>query len=141
MRRTSMELLNGDTVDISAFRYKFWQELEYYDYEPSAKFPEHQWRLCRFLGIAWDSGDSFIFKIWTEPDGEWKDGCELVHDIVRPRRTVLTTSKQEGPDNSSCFKFQKKVPTKKRRRDRDNDDLYQLQDLQKFNDEDDKKDN
>ena len=40
-----MDILNEDTIDISAFRYKFWQEVEYY--EPIAKFPEHRWKLHR----------------------------------------------------------------------------------------------
>jgi hypothetical protein len=40
--RTSFELLNGDTPDISAFRFSFWQLIEYFD--PTARFPDSQWK-------------------------------------------------------------------------------------------------
>eukprot|EP00957_Ditylum_brightwellii_P201287 15324936-Ditylum_brightwellii.AAC.1 len=39
----------------STFRYSFWQKIKYF--ELTAKFPDQQWRLGQFLGIAWDSED------------------------------------------------------------------------------------
>ena len=26
----------------------------------------------RFLGMAWYTGDMFTFKVWSEPDGDWR---------------------------------------------------------------------
>jgi hypothetical protein len=60
--RTSFELLHGeDTSDISAFRFSFSQPIEYFG--PTARFPDTQWKEGRFLGITWDSGDQFTFKV------------------------------------------------------------------------------
>ena len=110
--KTSYELLNGDTPDISAFRLTFWQAIEYF--EPTSKFPEPTWRQGRFLGIAWDSGDAFTFKIWTEVDGDWNKGRELTRNIVRVRRVLQPTNTQHD-DDLDTFYFQKKVYTNKRR--------------------------
>ena len=127
--RTSQEVLNGDTPDISPFRFSFWQEIEYF--EPTAKFPESRWCKGRFLGIAWHSGDDFTFKIWTEPDGKgWKGGRELVRNIVRARKKSEDEVKQE-PEDMSHFKFQKKTRTKKRR-GRRRQTVFQLEDIEEF---------
>ncbi len=77
--KTSSEVLNGETADISAFRFKFWQPVKFYD--PKG-FPGSRWVMARFLGIAWDSGDAFTFKIWSEPDGDWKKGREYTRNVV-----------------------------------------------------------
>ena len=37
----------------------------------------------RFIGIAWDTGDLFTFKVWSEPDGDWKKGREYTRNMVR----------------------------------------------------------
>ena len=87
--KTSTELLNGDTADISAFRFKFWQPIKYID---NAQFPESRWSMGRFLGIAWDTGDLFTFKVWSEPDGDWRKGQEYVRNVVRPRGDDELTS-------------------------------------------------
>ena len=110
--RTSYELLNGDTPDISSFRFSFWQEIEYF--EPTARFPEARWKHGRFLGIAWDSGDAFTFKVWTEKDGDWSKGRELTRNVVRARKITSTKSSTRN-DNLDDFYFKKKVYTKKRR--------------------------
>ena len=48
--RTSTEVLNGDTADISMFRFKFWELVKFYaNKEP---FPQSCWIMGRFLGIA-----------------------------------------------------------------------------------------
>ena len=65
--RTSQEVLNGDTADLSPFRFTFWEEIEYY--EPTVKFPQTRWRNGWFIGIAWTSGDEFTFYIWTDLGG------------------------------------------------------------------------
>ena len=38
-----------------------------------------------FIGIAWESGDAFTYRVWTEPEGDWKKGQELIRNVVRPR--------------------------------------------------------
>ena len=45
-------------------------------------FPQSQWVMGRFLAIAWDSGDLFTFKVWSEPDGKWQKGGEFVRNVV-----------------------------------------------------------
>eukprot|EP00957_Ditylum_brightwellii_P079547 6048607-Ditylum_brightwellii.AAC.1 len=79
-----MEVLNEDTTNISAFRLSFWQKIEYY--EPTAKFPDQRWQLGCFVGITWDAGNEFTFKLWTEPDGNWKEGGKLTRNVIQPCR-------------------------------------------------------
>ena len=124
--RTSTEVLNGDTADISAFRFSFWEPIEYL--EPTAKFPQSRWGYGRFIGIAWDSGDMFTFKIWTEPDGDWTKGLELVRNIVRSRSTIMPEPAIGEPEDMSQFKFQRKVATRKRK-GRNKTTVYKLQDV------------
>jgi hypothetical protein len=133
--KTSYEILNGDTPDISAFRFGFWQPIDYFD--PTAKFPDSQWKQGRFLGIAWDYGDQFTFTIWTEPGGDWRKGRELVRNIVRPWQ-IDTMDQEENLDNDySSFKFQKKVATRKCRNGHTTTCKYLLRDLEEFTGDDD----
>ncbi len=67
--RSPMELLHGDTPDISMFRFEFWQPVEVYD--NPAPFPKPKLIDARFIGIAWHHGDALTYKVWTEPDGDW----------------------------------------------------------------------
>jgi hypothetical protein len=82
--RTAMEKMYGNTPDISMFRFRFWEPVWYY-YKPTAKYPAANILQGRFVGIAWDCGDSFTYKIWTTPNDVWEDGCELIRNIVRSR--------------------------------------------------------
>ena len=130
--RTSYELLNGDTPDISAFRFSFWQLIEYFD--PTARFPDSQWKKGRFLGIAWDSGDQFTFKVWASSH-DCKDGRELIRNIVRPCRVIQeeSTSRINEEQDYSHFKFQRLVPSRKRRRGNKHVISYHLADLPEYN--------
>ena len=58
--------MSGNTVDISAHRFKFWEPVWYF--EPTAKFPEDQWKPARFVGFAPNVGDPFTYKVglWTQ---------------------------------------------------------------------------
>ena len=132
--RTSYEIMNGDTPDISAFRFTFWQQIEYFD--PTARFPDSQWKEGRFLGIAWNSGDQFTFKIWTEENGNWKQGRELIRNIVRPRRRRRESNEIATKDDYSEFKFQKMVPIRKRKRGSRTIVGYRLQDLEILKEDD-----
>ena len=99
-KSTPIEMLTGNTPDISMFRYAFWQPIEYLD--PSIKFPDCKWKPGRFVGIAWKHGDPLTYKIWTEPDaGGWEKGSELVRNVVRPR--VLNNDKHYLV-NEACTK-------------------------------------
>ena len=85
-------LFKSNTVDISVFRYYFWQPIEFLS--PKLKFPACKWQEGRFLGVAWKHGDPFTYRIWTEPsDGGWKCGEELVRNVVRPRKKKLGVEK------------------------------------------------
>jgi len=53
--KTSSEVLNGDTPDISPFRFKFWEPIKFY--VAKQPFPKSRWIQGRFLGIAWETGD------------------------------------------------------------------------------------
>eukprot|EP00957_Ditylum_brightwellii_P097085 7393383-Ditylum_brightwellii.AAC.1 len=65
--------------------------MEYID--PKPKFLTYKWKNGKFVGIAWDHGDSFTYKIWTEPDdGGWKKGQELMQNVVQPRDENTTTA-------------------------------------------------
>ena len=110
--RTSSEVLNGDTADISPFRFKFWQPVKFYD---TAGFPHSRWVMVRFLGIAWDTGDQFTFRVWSEPDGDWTKGSEFTRNVVRARNEDEMPKTSEEPDTSQ-FKFQRNTRTRKRKR-------------------------
>ena len=56
-------------------------------------FPESHWNMGRFIGIAWDTGDMFTFKVWSEPDGKWKNGQELTSNII------ITRAEREIPED------------------------------------------
>eukprot|EP00957_Ditylum_brightwellii_P144173 10985145-Ditylum_brightwellii.AAC.1 len=47
--KTSKGMLTGSAVDISVFRYTFWQPLEYID--PSQRFPAIKWKKVDLLGL------------------------------------------------------------------------------------------
>eukprot|EP00957_Ditylum_brightwellii_P204465 15339393-Ditylum_brightwellii.AAC.1 len=119
-------------TDISAFRYSFCQEIKYF--EPTTEYPDHQWRIDHFVGTAWDSGDDFTFKVWTEPDGKWKKGSELMQNVIQPHHSKLLTVNKEELDNMSPFKFQKKTPTKKRH-GWDQHTVYELVDVRDLDEE------
>ena len=110
--RTPMELYSGDTPDISMFRFEFWQAVEVFD--NPAPFPSPKMIDARFIGIAWDHGDPFTYRVWTEPNGDWKKGTELIRNFVRPRRTA--TLPTISNDDYETFKLQKAISSRKRKR-------------------------
>ena len=82
--RTPIELLDGHTPDISVFRFSFFQPVWYY--EPTAKYLDPNFRPRRFVGIAWNHGDAFTYRIWACPSGKsLAEGTELIRNIVKPR--------------------------------------------------------
>ena len=130
--RTSTEVLNGDTADISPFRFTFWQPIKFLD---NPQFPESKWTMGRFLGIAWDTGDLFTFKVWSEPNGKWQDGREFVRNVVRTRNEDEIPVVPEEETDVSQFRFQRNYKTKKRKRN--NEFVYELRDLPEYEEIDD----
>jgi hypothetical protein len=65
--RTPMEEIDGETPDISVFRYSFWEPVWYL--EGPAQFPERNWIKGRFLGVAWNVGDQMCYAVCPEPKG------------------------------------------------------------------------
>ena len=130
--RTSTEMLNGDTADISPFRFSFWQPIKFMD---NAQFPDSTWSMGRFLGIAWDTGDAFTFKVWSEPDGKWQAGREFTRNVVRTRAESEMPLNEEIDPELSRFKFQRMTRTKKRKRS--NEFVYELTDVPEYEEIDD----
>ena len=96
-----MEKLHGDTPDISMFRFKFWQPIWYY--EPIARFPQPNFLPGRFVGIAWDHGDAFTYRIWTMPDNNFEKGQELIRNVVQPRIVTDTEPMRDYKDDCITF--------------------------------------
>ena len=68
------------------------------------------------LGIAWDSGDQFTFKIWTELDWKWNDRTELVRNVVRFRKKRLIFREETTTKiTDDAFKLQKQVFNRKQK--------------------------
>jgi len=111
--QTPKGLLDGITPDISMFRFGFFEPVWYY--EPTAKYPEPSFCPGRFVGIAWDHGDAFTYRIWTCPNGKWTGGTELIRNIVKPRDSPSTPHGTETPEHDLEFTIHHSN-TKKRKR-------------------------
>ena len=109
--RTPTELLNGQTPDISVFRFSFFEPVWYY--EPTAKYPEPNFLPGFFVGIAWNHGDAFTYRIWTCPKGNYKGGQELIRNIVKSRSGGETWTLDEV---QPAFDFTSKKRKRKRKR-------------------------
>jgi hypothetical protein len=82
--RTPMEVPYGHTPgDISMFWFTFWEPIWYY--EPTAKYPKPNFLPGRFVGIAWDHGNVFMYRVWMTPKNNWEDGPELACNVVWAR--------------------------------------------------------
>ena len=72
--RTPHELCFGETADISALMFEFYERILYLD--PVAPFPQPKEKKGRFLGVARDSGDELTFRVRSA------EGGVLVRSIV-----------------------------------------------------------
>ena len=61
-----MEISEGRTLDISIFRFRFWEPIWYY--VPGVKAPDNPLKKGRWLGIASSSGDPMTHYIRTEKE-------------------------------------------------------------------------
>jgi len=80
---TPIEKLRGNTPDISMFRFSWFQPVWFF--EPMTKFPDHPFKAGFFVGIAWDHGDPFTYRIWQPTGNDVEKGRELIRNIVKPR--------------------------------------------------------
>ena len=110
--RTPMEYKDGFTPDISMFRFRFWEPIWYY--EPTAKYPRPNFLPGRFVGIAWDCGDAFTYKVWTTPNNDWSKGLELVRNVVRSRQYTDVEPKVSYQDLDLKFEGRKKTKQQKK---------------------------
>jgi hypothetical protein len=106
-----MEGMYGHTPDISMFRFAFWEPVWYY--EPTAKYPKPNFLPGRFVGIAWNHGDAFTYKIWTTPNNDWEQGLELIRNVVHGRQHEDCTPRAAYTE--SDLALTKKKPSKKQR--------------------------
>ena len=79
--RTPLEALDGETPDISVFRFSFYEPVWYL--KGRAQFPDCKWVKGRFIGIAWNMGDQICFDIL--PVEERARECVVQCSVVLPR--------------------------------------------------------
>jgi len=68
--KTPMEIIDGETPDISPFRFYFWEPVWYL--EGSARQPERNWVKGRFEGMAWTTGDQMCYIICPDQEDMMK---------------------------------------------------------------------
>ena len=56
--------------------------------------------MSRLIGI-WDTGDQFIYKVWSKLGGNWKKYTEFVRNVVRPRGDSELYPISEEKDDTS----------------------------------------
>ena len=76
-------LKEGNTPDISMFRYYVWEPIWYFD--PTVKQPKDNLKKARWLGIAWSSGDSMTYYIETERPRSEGRSTVLIQSVIRTR--------------------------------------------------------
>jgi hypothetical protein len=77
-----LEVFCGETLDLSVFRHAFFAPVWYREF--NAKAGEIKMLKGRFMGIAWNVGDSLCMKILTVPDNPKKRGQILNKGVVCP---------------------------------------------------------
>ncbi len=112
--RTPIEVLDGHKPDISVFRFAFFQPVWYY--EPAARYPDPNFCPGRFVGIAWDHGDAFTYRIWTCPPGKpLTEGTELIRNIVKPQQPDMN---ELTPSISAKWDLEARLSSQKKRKRR-----------------------
>jgi Reverse transcriptase (RNA-dependent DNA polymerase) len=97
--RTPWEMIDGDTPDISVFRFKFWEPIWYL--VNTKKFPDQRFLRGRFVGIAWTTGDSMCYRIYTDESNIISR--EIHRSIVVPRHPDETYPRTLLKLNSDYF--------------------------------------
>jgi hypothetical protein len=111
--RTSVELRDGETPDISALlNFTFWEPVYYIEpVSVTGKFPNTKEKLGRWLGIASDYGDGMAYWILTDDTEEL-----IVRSLVRsalktkvPNKTLPTVETVKDEEKEET-KTRKKLP-------------------------------
>ena len=79
------------------------------------------------MGIAWETGDIFTFRVWSEPNGRWQDGQEFTRNVVRTRDEDEVLPPTMSDPNLSQFRFKRKYRTQKCKRG--TEFVYELRDV------------
>jgi Reverse transcriptase (RNA-dependent DNA polymerase) len=106
-KRTPLEILTGDTPDISVFRFKPYEPVFYL--KAKATLDQREWVKGRFLGIAWSTGDQMCYRV--VPDGPVKQQRVVHRSIVLPRHPNDNIPR-DNLVNSSDYYFPTPVPRK-----------------------------
>jgi len=80
--RTPMEVMSGDTPDISVFRFRFYEQI-WYPSTPNVTFKQQSWEKGRVLGVAWTTGDAMTYVV--VPEGEDAYHRKVSRSVVLPR--------------------------------------------------------
>ena len=113
-----LEMLNGYAANISPSRFVFWQPVKLFD---ELSLTNSRWLMYRFIIIAWEKGDQFTFKIWSEHGGDWSKVQEYTPNVVRPVHVSKMHNTSEEVPDMYPFKFQNKVNTNKQKYNREKD--------------------
>ncbi len=105
--RTPLEILTGDTPDISAFRFKPYEPVWYL--KTTATLDSREWVKGRFLGMAWTTGDQMCYKV--VPEGSDKKQRIVHRSIVLPRHLDEELPRTKLNHSSDYF-FPTPVPRK-----------------------------
>ena len=78
--RTPMEHSQGETPDISVFRYYFWEPIWFL--RGPAQQPNKKWVKGRFMGVAWNTGDSMTYVVCPDGHLDKELGNRSVHRSI-----------------------------------------------------------
>ena len=95
--RTPTEKKNGNTPDISMFRYHVWEPIWYFD--PSLKIPQQQLQKGRWLGFARSAGDAFTYYVETERIETRERPSVLTRSVIKTRRKNVGTENEYIEEN------------------------------------------
>ena len=99
--RSPLEISEGNTPDISMFRFHFWEPIWYYD--PRTKQPKNNLLKGRWLGIAPSAGDAMTFYIFTEK--EKGRNVVLIRSVIKTRRKNIGTKDEYINDDPQYAEF------------------------------------
>ena len=103
LQRTPREYSGGDTPDISALQFEFYEPLLYLN--PESSFPNSSEACGRFLGIAENVGDCMTYWILT------KKKTVIARSTVRPltKEDDVEAPQLEGGYNHNVFHWDEKA--------------------------------
>jgi len=97
--RTPLEAMDGDTPDISVFRFKFYEPV-WFLHGPS-QLKTREWMKGRFLGIAWNTGDQMCYRVVEDKKGS----NQIFHRSIVVQRFDNESAPQKHNRKPSDFYF------------------------------------